>query len=63
MRSNVIDLEGMVHRQTEKAVLFSLDGDNSNAVWLPLDAIELENNHPIWTVTLPEQMALDKGLI
>lgn len=63
MKSNVIDIEGMVHHQTEKAVLFSTDGNRANAEWLPLSQIEVEDNHPIWTITLPEQIALDKGLI
>tara|TARA_R110002072_G_scaffold49433_4_gene134385 strand:+ start:24907 stop:25098 length:192 start_codon:yes stop_codon:yes gene_type:complete len=63
MKSNVIDIEGMVHHQTEKAVLFSADGNRANAEWLPLSQIEVEDKHPIWTITLPEQLALDKGLI
>lgn len=63
MKSNVIDIEGMVHHQTEKAVLFSTDGNRANAEWLPLSQIEVEDNHPIWTITLPEQLATDKGLI
>ena len=63
MKSDVIDIEGMVHHQTEKAVLFSTDGNRSNAEWLPKSQIEVEDQHPIWTITLPEQLALDKGLI
>jgi hypothetical protein len=59
----IIDIEGMVHRTTEKAVLFSNDGNRANAVWLPLSQIEVEYAHPIWTITLPEQLALEKGLI
>jgi len=25
--------------------------------------IEVENNDPIWTITLPEHLAIDKGLV
>jgi len=32
-------------------------------VWLPLSMIEVEDAHPIWIVTLPEHLALEKGLI
>jgi hypothetical protein len=63
MKSNIVDIEGMVHHRTEKAVLFSTDGNRANAEWLPLSQIEVEDNHPIWTVTLPETLALEKGLI
>jgi hypothetical protein len=59
----IIDIEGMVHHRTEKAILFSNDGNRANAVWLPLSQIEVDDDHPIWTVTLPEQIALEKGLI
>jgi len=59
----IIDIEGMVHHSTEKAILFSTDGNRANAVWLPLSQIEVEDTHPIWTVTLPEHLALEKGLI
>ena len=59
----IIDIEGMVHNRTEKAVLFSNDGNRANAVWLPLSMIEVEDAHPIWIVTLPEHLALEKGLI
>jgi len=63
VKSNLIDLDGMVHHRTEKAVLFSTDGNRSNAEWLPLSQIEIEDKHPIYTVTLPEPLALEKGLI
>jgi hypothetical protein len=63
MKSDIIDIKGMVHVQTEKAVLFSTDGNRANAEWLPLSQIEVENAHPIWTITLPEWLAMEKGLI
>jgi len=63
MKSDIIDIEGMVHARTERAVLFSTDGNRANAEWIPLSQIEVESNHPIWTVTLPEWLAMEKGLI
>ena len=63
MKSNIIDIEGMVHIQTERAVLFSTDGNRANAEWLPLSQIEVENAHPIWTITLPEWLASEKGFV
>ena len=62
--SDVIDLMVHVHHRTDKAVLVSDDGDRKGAVWLPLSAIEIEElPGGITQITLPEQLALDKGLI
>ena len=64
MRSNIIDIDVSIEARTEKAVL-AHTGDKSKAAWLPLSQIEIsETGFPeIWTVTLPEWLALDKGLI
>lgn len=64
MKSNVIDIDVAVEARTEKAVLVH-DGDKSKAVWLPLSQIEIEPTGigGIETVTLPEWLALEKGLI
>lgn len=59
----IIDIEGMVHHRTEKAILFSNDGIRANAVWLPLSMIEVEDTDSIYLVSLPEHLALEKGLI
>lgn len=71
MRSNLIDLDMQLHHETDKAVLVSLDGDREKAVWLPKSAVEVvPRDYPkkiggkgIVEVTLPESLALDKGLI
>lgn len=64
MKSDLIDITLAVHHQTEKAVLVSDDGDRQKAVWLPLSSIEIA---PIKggaaEVTMPEWLALEKGLI
>ena len=64
MKSNVIDIDGVIEAKTEKAVLFH-DGDKSQAVWLARSQIEIEETGVagIVTVTLPEWLALERGLI
>lgn len=64
MKSDVIDIDGAVEARTENAVLFHT-GDKVSAAWLPLSQIEIEETgfKGIFTVTLPEWLALEKGLI
>lgn len=63
--SRLCDLEVTLHHETEKAVLVSLDGDKNKAVWLPYSAIEIVKTprKNVYLVTLPQQLALEKGLI
>lgn len=69
MRSDLIDLTVVLHHETEKAVLVSDDGVRSRAVWLPKSAIEIIEEGPTalgqkyHTITLPERLAIDKGLV
>jgi hypothetical protein len=60
-----LDLEVVLHHQTDRAVLVSLDGDCTKAKWLPKSAIELERmpDSTHYTLTLPEQLAIDKELV
>ena len=64
MKSNIIDIDGAIEAKTEKAVLFHT-GDKATAVWLARSQIEVSETGiaGIVTVTLPEWLALDKGLI
>lgn len=65
-KSELVDLEMFRHHATEKAVLVSLDGEKEKAVWLPLSAIELEpsqGSRNVVTVTMPRELAEDKGLV
>ena len=64
MKSNIIDIDVEVTARTEKAVLVHT-GVKDNAVWLPLSQVEISPTGfgGIETVTLPEWLALDKGLI
>tara|TARA_R110000868_G_scaffold118_2_gene1207 strand:- start:3329 stop:3523 length:195 start_codon:yes stop_codon:yes gene_type:complete len=64
MKSDIIDIDVEVSYRTEKAVLVHT-GNKDEAVWLPLSMIEIEPSGlaGIETVTLPEWLALEKGLI
>ena len=64
MRSNIIDIDVEVSHRTEKAVLVHT-GVKEQAVWLSLSQIEIEPSGfaGIETVSLPESLALEKGLI
>ena len=64
MKSNIIDIDGAIEAKTDKAVLFHT-GRKEQAVWLARSQIEIEETGfgGIVTVTLPEWLALDKGLI
>lgn len=64
MKSNIIDIDVEITARTPKAVLVHT-GDKEQAVWLPLSQIEIEPSGVagIETVTLPEWLALEKGLI
>ena len=64
-KSDLIDVSAQLHRETDKAVLISDDGERDNAIWLPKSQIEftLPDRKGVTTITLPEWLAKDKGLI
>lgn len=64
MKSDLVDIDVQVLHETEKAALVTVDVPD-NGVWLPKSKIELSETGiaGIMTVTLPEWLALDKGLI
>lgn len=63
MRSDVIDMEVWVHARTDRAILVSETGDRDAAEWLPLAQIEIQSTEgAVATVTLPEWLAIDRGL-
>ena len=70
MKSDLIDVTVQMHAETEKAVLVSDDGDKASAVWIPKSQCEIEfdasmkvRGNGAATLTLPEWLAKDKGLI
>lgn len=69
--SDRIDIEMVEHARTEFAVLVSDTGEECNAVWLPLSQVEVARREtaelvmggaPV-TVTAPEWLAAERGLI
>lgn len=66
MRSDLIDIAGVIHHETEKAILFSDTADKDDAVWLPKSQVEIEldGGRPGFaTVTMSERLATEKGLV
>lgn len=61
MRSDLIDISVIVKHRTDKAVLVDHGGDQD--VWLPLSQVEISRDENGDVVTLPEWLALDKGMI
>jgi hypothetical protein len=77
-KSDLIDLTLAIHHRTNQAVLVSETGDAKQAKWLPLSQVEVEANGktltgedsrgqimtlPIVIVTMPEWLAVSKGLV
>lgn len=58
MRSDLVDIEGEVRGQTEKAYRFY---NGSVEVWLPKSQVEWDFDNK--TMAMPEWLALEKGLI
>ena len=78
MKSDRVDLMLTKHHQTEKDVLVSYTGEEAKAVWLPLSRVEIEEARntakgklkggqtvtlQIIVVTMPERLAMEKGLV
>lgn len=65
MKSDLVDIAMVQHAETDKAVLVSETAHRADAVWLPKSQIEISNDgHKNFvTITMPERLALDKGLI
>ena len=59
----IINIRGQIHARTERDVLFSTDGDQASAVWLPLARIEIGPlAHGVGIVTIPADLAEQRGL-
>ena len=65
MKSDLVDLDVEKVHATAKAVLVTT-GSPEEAVWLPRSAIEIvpkEGFPGLYVVTLPERLAIEKGLV
>lgn len=64
MKSDLLDLEVILHARTKMAVKVSTDGNSTKAVWVPREHIEIEHKYTnVYALTLPEWLAFEKGLI
>jgi hypothetical protein len=63
MKSDLVDLDGVLVHETPKAYLVRFD-DDKEPVWLPKSAIELamRARGRACIVTLPQRLAEEKGL-
>lgn len=64
MTVQLVEIDVEVEARTAKAVLVHT-GNKEEAAWLPLSQIKLRQSGigGIYTVTLPERVAIDKGLV
>lgn len=66
MKSDLIDIAGVLHAETTKAILFSDTAHKEDAVWLPKRQIEIHHDggrRDFVTVTMPVRLATEKGLV
>jgi hypothetical protein len=55
-----VEVARIVHR-TAQAVL--VQTDDGEEVWLPLSKVEIDESGPHPVVSMPEWLAIDKGLV
>jgi hypothetical protein len=69
-RNDMINVKVTLHAETAMAILVSDDGEEDTAIWLPKSQIDYAARYTdtvieggVITITLPEWLAMDKGLI
>ena len=62
---SIVEVTVQLHAESEKAVRVSNDGESKSAVWIPKSQIEAQQDlgNGVIELSLPEWLALDKGLI
>lgn len=66
MKSDLIDIAGVIHAETAAAILFSDTAHKADAKWLPKSQIEIEydgGRRDFATVTMPERLAIEKEFV
>jgi hypothetical protein len=66
MKSDLVDIAGVLHAETALAILFSGTAHKADAKWLPKSQIEIEHDggrRDFVTVTMPERLAVEKGFV
>lgn len=76
--SDLHDLDLVLHHETDLAIKVSVDGAEARAVWFPKSRVEIFRGNldtrgtrstgqlvrlPVITVTMPERLAREKGLL
>lgn len=64
--SRLADVDVRLHHETDRAWLVSVDGDRDSAVWVPKSVAEYEpdpRHEEQGTLTLPESLARERGLV
>jgi len=64
MSDKIKDVTLQLHHETPKACLFSDDGEEKNAKWVPKSQIEMERKRgEIYEVTMPVWLATKNGWV
>ena len=64
MSDKVTEVTLELHHETEKAYLFSDDGDREKAKWVPKSQVEIEKKrNDIYEVTMPVWLAAKNGWV
>lgn len=64
MPSDLVDLEVIIKQRRPKAIRIDHPDSNTTDVWLPLEAVEIEESGRMSVfITLPRRLAEDKGLV
>jgi hypothetical protein len=62
-KSDLVEIDVVLHHETEKAFKVSTDGNDDKAAWVPKSQCQLSGDGRNRTLELPEWMAQQKGLI
>ena len=63
-KSDLVEVDIVLHHETDKAYLVSTDGKRDKAVWIPksqCQQVDGEGQHR--TMEMPEWLAIDRGLV
>lgn len=58
----LVDVEMYKHAETANAVFVSTTGKRGDAMWLPLSLVEIAPKGAHFIVTMPDWLAIDRGL-
>jgi hypothetical protein len=63
-KGELIEIEGMVHDQTDAAALISITGNWGDAEWIPKRLLgELEYVGSTWRIEIRESIAIEEGFV